>query len=90
MEYIRDEIKTANVTSVLEEYIDINKLDDNHRFFKYNGDINKSENSVPSHNVIQKHIKKYGKDYRFETKQHPLESMQNRKKDNTSVGRLKQ
>ena len=89
IEYIRDVIKTANLTSVLEEYVDINKLEDNHRFFKYNGGLNKKESEVASHNVIKKHIQKYGEDYRFETKKHPLKPLQNRKQDNTSIGRIK-
>ena len=80
---------TANVTSVLEEYIDINKLPDDARYFKYNYHINGNDKDVASHMVIEKYIKKFGKDYRFETDLHPIKELQDRKVDNISVGRIK-
>ena len=87
--YIRKVILTANLTSVKEEYIDINKLPDDARYFKYNCFINGNEKDVASHNVIEKHIKKHGKDYRYETEPHPLKELQSRICDNVSVGRIK-
>lgn len=89
MEYIRSVIKTATVTSVLEDYIDIKKLPDDARFFEYNNFINGTENDVASHKVIEKFIDKFGKDYRFEVKPNPLPELQNRKKDNFTLGRCK-
>lgn len=87
IEYIRKVILTANVTSVLEEYKDISKLPEDARYFKYNCNINGDEKDVASHNVIEKHIKKFGKDYRFETAENPLPKLRNRQIDNTDVGR---
>ena len=88
-EYIRKVILTADTTSVLEEYININKLDDDHRFFHHNKNFIGNEEDTPSHQVIEKHIKKFNKDYRFETSPNPLEELQNRKSDNVCVGRCK-
>ena len=90
IDYVRKVILTANVTSVLEEYIDINKLPDDARYFKYNYHVNGNDKDVASHMIIEKYIKKFGKDYRFETAEHPLEDMRDRKQDNVVIGRIKQ
>lgn len=89
IDYIRNVIKTANLTSVLEDYISIEKLPNDARFFEYNTFLTGSEDEAPSHEVIEKYIAKNKKDYRVETKPHPLEELQNRKKDNTTLGRCK-
>ena len=49
-----------------------------------NGDI---EKDVASHIVINKHIEKFKKDYRFEVDKNPIEELQDRKEDNITVGR---
>ncbi len=87
MEYIRKVILTINLTSKLENYIDINKLDSNDRFFAYNSRLNLPEKDVASHKVIEKTIQKLGKDYRFETAPNPIKELQDRKSDNFSLGR---
>jgi len=87
--YVRKVILTANVTSVLEEYIDINKLRDDARFFKYNNSINRYEKDVASHATIEKFIKKNGKDYRYQVDDHPIKALQNRSYDSVEVGRIK-
>ena len=87
--YVRDVIKTANLTSELENYIDINNLDDNARFFNYNCFINNPEKNVASHMVIEKFISKNKQDYRFETKPNPLKELHDRKIDNICIGRKK-
>lgn len=89
IDYVRNVIKTAYLTSELEEYVDINNLDDNARFFKYNYFVNNPEKKVASHNVIEKFITKNKQDYRFETKPNPLKELQDRKTDNICVGRKK-
>ena len=88
IDYIREVLKTVNVTSDKEEYINIFDLPDNHRFFKYNHYINISPDCEAGHLVIEKHIKKFNKDYRFEVAKHPITELQNRKEDNTCVGRI--
>ena len=39
--------------------------------------------------VIEKSIKKSGRDYRFEEKAHPVRELKDEKKDNTDVARIK-
>ena len=89
IDYVRNVIKTANLTSELEGYVDINDLDDTARYFKYNYFVNNPEKKVASHNVIEKFISKNKQDYRFETKPNPLKELQDRKTDNICVGRKK-
>ena len=45
------------------------------------------EETVPSHAVINKAIKTFGQDYRYQDKPNPVKELQNRKKDNICVGR---
>ena len=89
MEYIRKVMQTVNVTSKNEEYLNIEKLDDNDRFFVYNGFINTPEKEVASHKIIEKTINKNNKDYRYEVAPNPIEELRDRKNDNISIGRKK-
>ena len=50
--------------------------------------VNNKDIMVASHMVIEKAISLFGKDYRYEDKNHPIEELRDRKKDNTSVGRI--
>jgi hypothetical protein len=84
--YIREILKSANLTSVKEEYIEASELPKDHRFFKHLKRTNVDKSEVASHEVIQKHIDEYGEDYRFEEKKHPIRQLQNRSQDNTTVG----
>ena len=88
-EYIRQVINdTIYNTSYYEDYIDVEDLKDNDRFKFYQGTVNKKDTMVASHMVIEKAISLFGKDYRYEDKNHPIEELRDRKKDNTSVGRI--
>jgi hypothetical protein len=69
--------------------IDINEISDNAEFFKYQRQVNSNVSQVASHLVIDKRIKKFGEDYRFETKQNPEKTLRNRKEDNTELARKK-
>ena len=84
--YIREVLLTVGLTSVKEEYIDVEELPDDARFFEHLDTINQNPCKVASHLVIENYIKKFGKDYRFEEKAHPIKSLQNRKKDNVVAG----
>ena len=85
-QYIREVLLTVGLTSVKEEYVDVSELPDNARFFKHLKDVNGDPNYVASHMVIEAYIDKYGKDYRYEDRAHPIKALQNRKKDNITVG----
>jgi hypothetical protein len=90
IDYIRGVIsKTINYTRLDEDYELVDSLPDNARFFKYQKmNIKKAEN-LPSHKVIENHIKEFGEDYRFETKKHPISELQDRTQDNINIARKK-
>ena len=87
-EYIRSVIeRTVTLTGNGEDYIENTKLPDDALFFRQQRTINPVETEVPSHDVINRSIKKLGKDYRYQDSPHPIPELDNRKKDNTTVGR---
>lgn len=89
-EYLRKVLGgQVELTVDLEDFVDVNALRDDHRFFWYQSHINHEVNVVPSHVAVAKHQSKHQTDYRFQTKQHPVEALQDRKTDNTNVGRAK-
>lgn len=87
-EYIRKVLKTVGITSVKEEYVEARSLPEDSRFFKHLKTVNKDDKYVASHLVINKAIQKFGKDYRFEDQPNPIKDLQNRKEDNTQVGKI--
>ena len=90
IDYIRGVLaKTVNYTRDNEDYALLKDLKDNANYFKYQKQNVKRPESLPSHKVIEQHIKKFGTDYRFETKKNPVPELQNRKCDNVNVARKK-
>lgn len=88
-EYIRKVLKqTGACTADLEGYAKISDMPEDAPYFKYNYSLNKPVDSVASHEVIEKHIKKYGQDYRYEDSSNPIPVLQDRKKDNTDFARM--
>jgi len=89
-EYVRDVLeRTITLTGNRQGYIDIMKLKDNADFFLYQNEVITDEKNVASHMVIKKAIDTFGQDYRYQDKPHPVKVLQNRKKDNTTIGRKK-
>ena len=87
-EYVRDVLeRTILLTGDRQGYIDVMKLKDNADFFMFQNEIIEDEKDVPSHAVINKAIEKFGQDYRYQDKPNPVKALQNRKKDNTTIGR---
>lgn len=84
--YIREVLKTVGITSEKEKYIPASSLPKNSRYFEHLRKINISPEYEASHLVTQTYIDKYGKDYRYEDKTHPVRALQNREKDNITVG----
>ena len=78
---------TVNLTADGEEYIEVGKLSPEAKYFEYQTQVNGKDNEVASHNVIDKYIADNDKDYRYETAQHPVEELRDRRHDNTEVGR---
>lgn len=88
VEYIRNVIKnTIHLTKNRENYVDSRDLTPKSDFKRYNKQVNGGTTNTPSHAVIEAHIKKFGKDYRFESAPHPIKDLASRTEDNTSVGR---
>ncbi len=87
-EYVRKILKeTGDHTAKLEGYEKVSLLDKNAPFFTYNKKVVTPESQTPSHQVIEKHIKCCGSDYRYEDKQNPIPSLRSRKEDNITFGR---
>ena len=88
-DYVREVIEnTVYNTAHLEKYININKLKDVERFKFYQDSVHQNDEFVASHKVIENAIILFGKDYRFEEKEHPIFELNDRYSDNTSVGRI--
>lgn len=89
IEYVRHILgSTVQYTSLEEDYVKVEDLPENAEFFRYQAKLNPMTDIVPSHNVIDAHIRRFGKDYRYEIAPNPVAELRNRKKDNTSVGRV--
>lgn len=87
--YIRNIIKdTVENTGDKEGYINIADLPENADFFIYQHKVIKNPNDIPSHKVIDEHIKIFGEDYRVQDKEHPIKELQTRKEDNVNIGRV--
>lgn len=67
----------------------LTKLNENDNFFIYQSKTIKDVQTMPSHIVIENHIKEYKEDYRLEDTQHPIKELRNRKVDNVTIGRIK-
>lgn len=78
---------TVQITACRESYTPVENLERDADFFRYQKKVNGDLGSVMSHQVIKKHIHTFGQDYRFQTAEHPLPVLRNRKEDNTDVGR---
>lgn len=90
IDYVRRVIaETVTQSSDREDYKEIGALPDNHTFFKYQSTVNKNPASVASHAVVETRIKQKGTDYRWEAAPHPIQELQDRKKDNTEISRIK-
>lgn len=85
--YIREILKSVGLTSIKEEYVPVKELPKDSRFFAHLDTVNRSPEDVASHEVIEEYIARFGKDYRYEDKAHPIKSLQCRDCDNITAGR---
>jgi hypothetical protein len=83
IEYVRKVLaEQESLSSDLTEYVPVNSLPKDHRYFWYNSMVNgtaKEDGGVPTQKVITQIIADQGQDYRFETKPHPLSRFQDRR-----------
>ncbi len=87
--YIREVLKSVRLTGHAESFADVGELPDGYRFFGYNRAVQGNVRSLASHTVIEKTIKKFGKDYRFEEKAHPIRELSGREEVNADLARIK-
>ena len=88
IEYVRQVLTdTVTLTAKGEGYLPVDQLDPEDDFFRYQKLVNSPMSGVASHVVIQDAIEANGRDYRFETEEHPIPALRNRTKDNTTLGR---
>lgn len=88
IEYVRDILKrTASYTAMRESYMPVCEAPPDFDFFKYQRIVNNNISTVPSHIVINQHIKCKGCDYRFEVAPNPITSLRIRRVDNLCIGR---
>ncbi len=88
IDYVRKILEdTVQYTSDRESYVKVKDLGKDADFFTYQKIVNPTVDIVPSHNVIDEHIRRYGADYRFQVAPSPVPELRNRRVDNTSVGR---
>ncbi|MBQ8758359.1 MAG: hypothetical protein IJZ20_01555 [Clostridia bacterium] len=91
IDYVRKVIsETVGKTSLLDDYPNLDDIPDNAKFFDFQKAVNADVSEVPSHAVIDRYITAKGEDYRFQTAEHPIESLRDRKNDNVSIARVKQ
>ena len=89
IDYVRKILQdTVQFTSHHEDYADVNELPSDSRFFKYQQALNADGAEVPSHCVIEEHIRNDKKDYRFEVSPTPVKALRSHTEDNVTVGRV--
>ncbi len=88
IEYVRGVLAgTVWQTKQHENYTSVKSLPADDAFFLYQQRVNPRADIVPSHQVIDAYLAKNAMDYRFETAPNPIPELQDRKADNTCVGR---
>ena len=85
--YIRDVLQNVGVTALRENYVPVGTLPEGADFRRYQQRLCPRPEEIPSHLCIDRVIKKFGMDYRFEIAPHPIECMRNRACDHLQIGR---
>ena len=89
-EYIRKVLKeTVTLTMKDEGYSELARLPDDFRYFTFQEKFLSDGTKTPSHLVIEKAIKLWGRDYRYQECDHPVKSLRIRERDNIEVARKK-
>ena len=81
---------TVHLTACRESYAHVNDLEHDADFFRYQQMVNHNINNVESHAVIERYIRQFGQDYRFDLAPNPIAALRERKRVNTEVGRKPQ
>ena len=88
IDYVRGVLASqVDLTANREVYVPVCSMPDDSDFARYQQMVNQDVCAVPSHQVIDAYIGKFGTDYRYETQPNPIEALQNRRCDNVCVAR---
>ncbi|MBR3106981.1 MAG: hypothetical protein IKH30_07325 [Clostridia bacterium] len=90
IDYVRSALNMVDFTAEKELFKPVNMLPKDYDFFVYQKAVNANVDAVPSHQVIDRSIRKRGRDYRAETAPSPIPGLRNRTLDNTTIGRIYQ
>ncbi len=88
-DYVRRVLgSTVTLTADGKDYKDVARLNSDHRYFDYQKFMCDTDKNA-SHLVIDKAIKKFGADYRYQESEHPVRQLRSRTSDNTQIARTK-
>ncbi len=90
IDYVRSALNMVDFSAEKEAFKPVHMLPKDYEFFQFQNKMNHTVEDVPSHKVIDMYIQQKGQDYRWETAPNPVPGLQNRKADNTRVGRTVQ
>ena len=86
--YVRDILASqAGFTSRLENYLPEKELPGDAPYYAFQRALNIPTEQTPTHFVITDYIAAHGRDYRWQTAEHPVPELRDRAQDNVSVGR---
>ena len=89
-EYVREmPASQIALTADRETFGDIHDLPAGHEFFDWQKKVDGKTRNVPNHEVAEEYIGKNGRDYRSEETENPVPALQDRKADNTEIGRIR-
>lgn len=87
VDYVREILRSVQLTGKRENYVPVSSLPDNAEFFLYQQQVNPDACLVPSHQIIEAYLASHGDDYRFEVSPHPVTELRDRHCDNDCIGR---
>ena len=89
--YVRKVLETTvGNTQDKECVVPLGSLNKDHPFFFYQKTVNTPLDSVSTHCIIDRHIRCYGIDYRYEVAPNPVTQLQSRTHDNTALARVQE
>ena len=78
----------VTLTAQDEEFVDIDDVPSDFRFFEWNDTVNGRVQDVPIHEAVRQLIERDGEDYRSEDAESPIPELRSRKKDDTKLARV--
>ena len=79
--------RQVTLTMLEDSLVPAGQLPGDSRYFAWQRAFCGDGRSLPSHQAVARYAARYGTDYRFERNPSPIEALQNRRQDNTLLGR---